>query len=149
MEAENEAGREPTQAEQPGAPPALDICTMLKPADVEMTPELLHAFGKVIELTAPIVGESVRVLLAQYQATTRQQIRSTVAHNTIQARLWARAIVWEAVFIGSVLTGGLGLAIAMTVAGQVASAEKIAFALFGFIGGRGFLHIRGLMERKN
>lgn len=67
-------------------------------------------------------------------------------YNQAQVKLWGRAMWLESIFIGIVLVGGFSAVIALAMVSQIASAEKIAFALFGFIGGRGFLNIRGQMD---
>lgn len=67
-------------------------------------------------------------------------------HNATQSKLWKLALIFEGAFIALVLFGGFIAVAVLACHGRPDSAEKIAFGLFGFIGGRGFLHIRGLME---
>ena len=81
--------------------------------------------------------------LAKVHAERAEAIRE---YNQVQSRLWGRAMNFEAILIGMVILGGFGASGWLAYIGQIQSAEKIAFALFGFIGGRGFLHIRGLIE---
>jgi hypothetical protein len=91
-----------------------------------LSPAIMAALGLVIEFK-------------------KSTILATEKHNAIEGQLWNRAIWMEFGLILAVLLGGFGAATAFALTGQTASAEKVAFALFGFIGGRGFLQIRSLM----
>lgn len=112
--------------------------TFLSPE--EKSPEkALRDVAEGIAVALPAIVPTLDKLMNERTAAIRE-------HNQVQGALWEKALILEAVFIGAVLVGGFAAATALALSGQTASAEKIAFALFGFLGGRGFLHIRGLIS---
>ncbi|KAF7962472.1 hypothetical protein AWV80_21280 [Cupriavidus sp. UYMU48A] len=74
-----------------------------------------------------------------------KRTKAVTDSNEKQLSLWKLAVWLEAGLIMLVVGGGFAACTALAIAAQYDRAEKIAFALFGFIGGRGFLHIRALV----
>ncbi|WP_250479132.1 MULTISPECIES: hypothetical protein [unclassified Caballeronia] len=99
------------------------------------------ALKSTSDLTIPeVLAEALNKLLEARTLSVDKQ-------NAELLRFWKSAVFLEAAFIGAVLLLGFGACVALAFApGGLATAEKIAFALFGFIGGRGFMHIRALSE---
>lgn len=99
-----------------------------------------------LTLLIPAVVLGVKEIIAAASASRDARNALVVADNVEQLKLWNKAVWLEGALILAVLLGGFGACIAFALSGQTGSAEKVAFALFGFIGGRGFLNIRTLIN---
>jgi hypothetical protein len=108
------------------------------------TPEEIAAMNSAAMMN--VLMSSLPVLAPMYFEMRTKELDAAKTKGEQEATLWGKALKYEVFFISSVLISGFGATAALAFTGQVASAEKIAFALFGFIGGRGFLHIRGLIS---
>ncbi|MCU6434649.1 hypothetical protein LPB67_12795 [Undibacterium sp. Jales W-56] len=102
-----------------------------------------------LTITVPQMIETAGQIIAAFQKNQAESIEAIREHNNVQAKLWGRALWAEAIFVATVIFSGLGFAAYLACINQIGTAEKIAFAVFGFIGGRGFLHIRGLMDSRS
>ncbi|MTV36268.1 hypothetical protein [Duganella radicis] len=116
----------------------------LPPPKPEPSPEEKAAAESAAMVQALMTA--LPVLAPAYVQMKSQELDAIKENNAKQAALWEKALTLESVFIGLVLFGGFFATAMLAYVNQVASAEKVAFALFGFIGGRGFLHIRGLIN---
>lgn len=99
-----------------------------------------------ISALIPVIMLGVKDVVAAVAESRNAANALILEDNKTQMKLWNRAVCLEGILILVVLIGGFGASMAFAMSGQTASAEKVAFALFGFIGGRGFLHIRALIS---